>query len=351
MLCVALHVLGLGWATMLAAVLQARAQAKRRSCQRAMHCSPLACLQLVESRVCAALASAWLPAIERSQALQDESAPPWDPGVLPPGVVELQDPQKPVRLPPPDPMFRRLDNKPVDKLVQAISATPGMWPRLTALTRWLSASGFAYDARTCTTLIFAFSANAQHDRARRVYDWMRRELRLKPTVHTYTAVMKSALEAGQVDAAMQVWEDAKRAGTSRDIKLTCTYMSVLVRAGRSRQVLQLYDRMAVAAPQGGVPQQARVLAMRAYTQTRRPEDALAVFQKVLAQEGDSGVSGASHLTRTEGFVGAHACLLARLAAMRHTKWPHHAGTSLRRVWSTCRALIRRCHNGACRTAR
>jgi pentatricopeptide repeat protein len=214
---------------------------------------------------------------------------PWDPGQIPDRVLALADPAEPVRLPPPSRAFCTLPNKEIDKLIHAISTDAAIWPRVIQLTDWLALCGFRFDSRTCTTLIISLAQHSQFTRSLQIYNWMRADLGLQPTVYTYTAVMKAALAAGDIETALNVWRDAKRTRTTRDDKLTCTYMSVLLRAGRLRQVLQLHGEMCAA--QGGVPQQAAALAMRAETRLGRPEAALSIWSKMLDSPYTS-ISGA-----------------------------------------------------------
>jgi hypothetical protein len=99
---------------------------------------------------------------------------------------------------------------------------------------------------------------------------------LKPTVFTFTAAMKAAMDANHLSAALAIWEDAKRAGVPLDIRLRCTYMTVLLHAGRLKQVLEFYEEM--VRRNELVPQHALVLAMRALARLNQESAALDIWR-------------------------------------------------------------------------
>ena len=246
--------------------------------------------------------------------LQSASKAPWDPGVLPPALEKLADVSVPLNLPQPHPRYRLLARKPVDQLIRAIGSQPTLWPRVLALTRFLAACEFTYDARMCESIITVLANNKQHRRAHQVYSWMRSSLRLRASPSTYTVAMKSALAGDQVSVARQIWHDAIADGVRRDTKLVCTYMSVLLRARHHRQLLQLYDEMRTERRPGGVPLHACALAMRAHTQLGQPAEALALFRQLKKKRwGPNASSAPLHTSDCMDIARAHtSCMLTRV---------------------------------------
>lgn len=80
-------------------------------------------------------------------------------------------------------------------------------------------------------LIRVCGQHAQVHEALRIYDRMRSSvleggLGLTPTVYTYTAAMRAALNAHMFDKAANIWDDALRSDCVPDCRLATTYMEV-----------------------------------------------------------------------------------------------------------------------------
>jgi len=82
--------------------------------------------------------------------------------------------------------------------------------------------------------------------ALRIYDKMKTSrieggLGLTPTVYTYTAAMRAALNSHMFEKAALIWEDALRSECMPDCRLATTYMEVCSRMGNSEAALKLYE--------------------------------------------------------------------------------------------------------------
>lgn len=162
---------------------------------------------------------------------------------------KLTVPDAVVNLPPPCKLPAGvLDNRELDKLVSQLGRSKSTWRRALMLYEWLKDSSHSLDDRLCTTLIRVCAEHGQASSALNVYDWMRapREAGgagLRPTVYTYTAVMRAALAANMLDKALQVWNDAKVSKCAPDCRLAITYIEVCSRLGQLDKALVMYDRM------------------------------------------------------------------------------------------------------------
>lgn len=107
---------------------------------------------------------------------------------------------------------RQLNNRQLDKLVVVLGRSKALWRRALTLYQWLVAIGHVWDDRLCTTFIRVCSQHGQAALAIELYEWMQKPplpeggggAGLRPTVFTYTAVMRAALSGNMVDKAYQV---------------------------------------------------------------------------------------------------------------------------------------------------
>lgn len=199
---------------------------------------------------------------------------------------QLTNPDAVVQLPPPSTITPGvLDNRELDKLVSQLGRNKATWRRALRLYEWLKECGHTMDDRLCTTLIRVCAEHGQTSSALNVYDWMRapRDVGgagLRPTVYTYTAVMRAALASNMLDRAMQVWADAKAANCTPDCRLAITFIEVCSRLGQLDKALNMYERMKqspLASPLAPTVH-AYTAAMRAATEGGRWYRALDIWE-------------------------------------------------------------------------
>ena len=220
-----------------------------------------------------------------------------DPKALPHFMGALWQPNTPVLWPPHSP--GPIAPQALDRALVQLAKRAGTRRRVPELVDWLFAVGFECDDRLCTTMIRALSRAGEHIRAVGIYNRMRLSesrggLGLQPTVYAYTAAMKAALDGGLLAVALSVWSHAKVAGVRRDAKLTCTYMAVLVRAGRRTQAAQFYYDF--VARDGAAPPHAQALVLRALVLDNKAHEARRVWEQdclgapTAAEDGSAAVA-------------------------------------------------------------
>ncbi|KAG1667855.1 hypothetical protein FOA52_011043 [Chlamydomonas sp. UWO 241] len=204
---------------------------------------------------------------------------------LPQELYALLDPSARVALPQPGATTgRRLDNWKLDKLVSQLGKSKATWRRALVLYEWLKDSGHKLDDRLCTTLIRMCADQRDAMTALAVYEWMRAPGSvgggdLRPTVFTYTAVMRAALNGALLERAMGVWDDAQACGIRPDSRLCVIFMEVCARLGQTDRALGMYAAMRAGPPRAPCAPtvHAYTAAMRAASEGRRWAKALDIW--------------------------------------------------------------------------
>jgi hypothetical protein len=101
-----------------------------------------------------------------------------------------------------------LNNRELDKLVAELGNSRTLWRRSLDLFNWLKRHNYMFDNRLLTTFIRVLQKNKAHKESLDIYDYMKESSSSipgrTPTVFTYTAAMRSALDYGNVDKAYEV---------------------------------------------------------------------------------------------------------------------------------------------------
>jgi hypothetical protein len=142
------------------------------------------------------------------------------------------------------------------------------------------------------------------------------------------------MTANLLSAAMAIWEDAKLAGVCLDMKLRCTYMAVLLRAGNTKKVIKFYEVMVQRAEH--VPQHALVLTMRALARLGEDRAALDIWINQCLGLPQHTVAGAEKSgKRQRGNHSVHEKPSCASSGSKHGPPMHHA------VHSLCKRAFRR----------
>lgn len=161
---------------------------------------------------------------------------------LPAYVSRLMDPSAMPDLPSVVTGLSRDDNAALDRIIGTMAKHRATWTRSVLLFDWLVEHGHEVDERLCATVIRLCTSRGNPSKALEVYKWMRLN-RVPCSLFTYTSVMKAALVGGDIEYALDVFKQASDAipNEKMDSHIHTLLIEALDRKGDIEQALQVFN--------------------------------------------------------------------------------------------------------------
>lgn len=134
------------------------------------------------------------------------------------------------------------DNAALDRIIGTMAKHGGTWRRSVMLFDWLVEHGHDVDERLCATVIRLCTSRGDPSKALEVYKWMRLK-RVPCSLFTYTSVMKAALVGGDFEYALEVFKQASDSipNEKMDSHIHTLLIEALDRKGDIEQALQVFN--------------------------------------------------------------------------------------------------------------